>query len=139
AVLATCTGVATTFGLSAMQMSAGLSHLTPIPNNIWTQIVIIIIVTICFIISSASGLDKGIKILSNINIVVAAILLVFVVAIGPPMFILDNFVTTVGGYIRTFLKMSLPITPYRHNEWLGANTVFFWARHMSWAPFMGLC
>src|SRR5699024_3367471 len=138
AVLATCTGVATTFGLSAMQMSAGLSHLTPIPNNIWTQIVIIIIVTICFIISSASGLDKGIKILSNINIVVAAILLVFVLAIGPTIFILENFVTTVGGYITNFLKMSLTLTPYSNNEWLGANTIFFWAWHISWAPFMGL-
>src|SRR5690625_3995745 len=138
AVLATCTGVATTFGLSAMQMSAGLSHLTPIPNNIWTQIVIIIIVTICFIISSASGLDKGIKVLSNINIVVAAILLVFVLAIGPTIFILENFVTTVGGYITNFLKMSLTLTPYSNNEWLGANTIFFWAWHISWAPFMGL-
>src|SRR5699024_8851146 len=99
AVLPTCTGVATTIGLSSMQMSAGLSHLTPITNNIWTQIVIIIIVTICFIISSASRLDKGIKVLSNINIVVAAILLVFVLAIGRTIFILENFVTTVGGYI----------------------------------------
>src|SRR5690625_4914097 len=70
AVLATCTGVATTFGLSALQMSAGISHLTSIPNNIWTQIVIIAIVTVCFIISSATGLDKGIKILSNINILI---------------------------------------------------------------------
>lgn len=138
AVLATCTGVATTFGLSALQMSAGISHLTPIPNNIWTQIVIIIIVTICFIISSATGLDKGIKILSNINIVVAAILLLFVIMIGPTIFILENFVTTIGGYITNFLRMSLTLTPYSNNGWLGANTIFFWAWHISWAPFMGL-
>jgi len=63
AVLATCTGVATTFGLSALQMWGGLSHLTPIPNSIWTQITVINIVTFCFIISSSSGLNKGIKVL----------------------------------------------------------------------------
>lgn len=138
AVLATCTGVATTFGLSALQMSAGISHLTSIPNNIWTQIVIIAIVTVCFIISSATGLDKGIKILSNVNIVVAGILLLFVLMIGPTIFILENFVTTLGGYVTNFLKMSLTLTPYSNNEWLGANTIFFWAWHISWAPFMGL-
>ena len=138
AVLATCTGVATTFGLSALQMSAGISHLTPIPNNIWTQIVIIVIVTFCFIISSATGLDKGIRLLSNINIVVAAILLLFVLSIGPTIFILENFVTTIGGYITNFLRMSLTLTPYSDSEWLGANTIFFWAWHISWAPFMGL-
>ncbi len=138
AVLATCTGVATTFGLSALQMSAGISHLTSIPNNIWTQSTIIVIVTICFIISSATGLDKGIKILSNINIVVAAVLLLFVLAIGPTVFILENFVTTIGGYVTNFLRMSLTLTPYSGNEWLGANTIFFWAWHISWAPFMGL-
>ncbi len=138
AVLATCTGVATTFGLSALQMSAGVSHLTSIPNNIWTQIVIIAIVTVCFIFSSATGLDKGIKILSNINIVVAGLLLLFVLAFGPTIFILENFVTTLGGYVTNFLRMSLTLTPYSDSEWLGANTIFFWAWHISWAPFMGL-
>ena len=138
AVLATCTGVATTFGLSALQMSAGISHLTSIPNNIWTQIVIIAIVTVCFIISSATGLDKGIKILSNINIVIAGLLLLFILLFGPTIFILENFVTTLGGYITNFLKMSLTLTPYSNSEWLGANTIFFWAWHISWAPFMGL-
>jgi len=138
AVLATCTGVATTFGLSALQMSGGLSHLTPIPNNIWTQIIVIIIVTFCFIISSSIGLNKGIKVLSNINIIVAGLLLMFVLAIGPTIFILDNLVTTLGGYVTNFIRMSLTLTPYSNNEWLGANTIFFWAWHISWAPFMGL-
>src|SRR5699024_2900189 len=138
AVIATCTGVATTFGLSALQMSAGLSFLTPIPNNIWTQIVNIIVVTFCCIISSATGLDKGIKILGNTNIVVAAILLLFVLFVGPTIFILENFVTTMGGYITNFVKMSLTLTPFSDSEWLGTNTIFFWSWHIAWAPFMGL-
>src|SRR5690625_2961182 len=62
----------------------------------------------------------------------------FVLAIGPTIFILDNLVTTLGGYVTNFIRMSLTLTPYSNNEWLGANTIFFWAWHISWAPFMGL-
>ncbi|MGM8213287.1 BCCT family transporter [Virgibacillus sp. W0430] len=138
AVLATCTGVATTFGLSAMQMSGGIAHLTPIPNTIWTQIVIIGIVTVLFIFSAARGVDRGIKILSNINIVVAGLLLVFVLTIGPTIFIFESMVTTLGGYISNIIPMSLTMTPFNESEWLGNNTIFFWAWHISWAPFMGL-
>ncbi|MGM8366022.1 BCCT family transporter [Virgibacillus sp. W0181] len=138
AVLATSTGVATTFGLSAMQMSGGLSHLTAAPNNIWTQLIIISIVTVLFIISAARGVDKGIKILSNINIVVAGLLLLFVLSIGPTIFIFENMVTTLGGYITNIIPMSLTMTPFIKSDWLGNNTIFFWAWHISWAPFIGM-
>ena len=138
AVIATSTGVATTFGLSALQMSGGLSYLTPLENTIWLQIIVIIIVTFCFIISASTGVDKGIKILSNINLVVAGLLLLFVLALGPTTFILEDMVTTLGGYITNFVKMSLTLTPLDDNGWLGANTIFFWAWHISWAPFVGL-
>lgn len=138
AVLATCTGVATTFGLSAMQITGGLSFLTPIPNNAFVQIIVIIIVTILFMFSAAKGIDKGIKILSNINIAVAGLLLLFVLIIGPTLFIAESFVTTLGGYIYNVIPMSLTLTPFSESEWLGTNTIFFWAWHISWAPFMGL-
>src|SRR5699024_3763 len=138
AVLATCTGVATTFGLSAMQITGGLSYLTPLPNNIWVQLGIIVIVTIAFMISASTGLDKGIRILSNLNIGVAGLLLLFVVGFGPTLFIAENFVTTLGGYISNVIPMSLSLTPFSESDWLGKNTIFFWAWHISWAPFMGL-
>jgi len=138
AVIATSTGVATTFGLSALQMSGGLSYLTPLENTIWLQIIVIIIVTFCFILSASTGVDKGIKILSNTNLVVAGLLLLFVLALGPTTFILEDMVTTLGGYITNFVKMSLTLTPLDDNGWLGANTIFFWAWHISWAPFVGL-
>lgn len=138
AVIATSTGVATTFGLSALQMSGGLSYLTPLENTVWLQIIVIIVVTFCFILSASTGVDKGIKILSNINLVVAGLLLIFVLAIGPTIFILEDMVTTLGGYITNFVKMSLTLTPIDDNGWLGANTIFFWAWHISWAPFVGL-
>lgn len=138
AVIATCTGVATTFGLSAMQITGGLSYISPIPNTIGVQLIIIAIVTICFMISASTGLDKGIKILSNVNIAVAGILLLFIIVFGPTLFIADSFVTTLGGYISKVVPMSLTLTPFSESDWLGKNTIFFWAWHISWAPFMGL-
>lgn len=138
AVLATCTGVATTFGLSAMQITGGLSSFTSLPNEIWVQLIVIGIVTVLFIFSAARGVDRGIKILSNINIGVAGLLLLFILILGPTLFIAENFVTTLGGYISNVIPMSLTLTPFSESEWLGTNTIFFWAWHISWAPFMGL-
>ncbi|HZW67365.1 MAG TPA: BCCT family transporter [Pseudogracilibacillus sp.] len=138
AVIATLTGVATTFGLSAMQITGGLSFLTPLPNTTTVQLIIIAIVTVLFMISAASGLDKGIRLLSNTNIAVAAILVLFIIIFGPTLFIADSFVTTLGGYISNIVPMSLTLTPFTESDWLGKNTIFFWAWHIAWAPFMGL-
>ena len=138
AVLATCTGVATTFGLSAMQITGGLSHISPIPNSSWTQLIIIALVTVLFLISAARGVDRGIKILSNVNLIIAGFLLLFVIIFGPTLFIAESFVTTLGGYITNVIPMALTLTPFSESEWLGTNTIFFWAWHISWAPFMGL-
>ncbi|MDR5658558.1 BCCT family transporter [Serpentinicella sp. ANB-PHB4] len=138
AVIATSTGVATTFGLSAMQISGGLSYLTGIPNTALTQMSIIVVVTILFMFSAAGGVDKGIKILSNINLVIAGILLAFVILVGPTIFIFENMVSTLGGYITNLVPMSLTLTPFSDSQWLGTNTIFFWAWHISWAPFMGI-
>src|SRR5699024_4096256 len=118
--------------------SGGLSYLTPLENTIWIQIIVIIIVTFCFIISASTGVDKGIKILSNINLVVAGLLLLFVLALGRTTFILKQMVTTLGSYITNFVKMRLRLTPLDDNGWSGANTILFWAWHISCAPFVGL-
>ncbi|WP_026674575.1 BCCT family transporter [Alkalihalobacterium bogoriense] len=138
AVLATATGVATTFGLSAIQITGGLSFLSPIPNTVITQMAVIFIVTILFIFSAASGLNRGIRILSVTNLTIAGILLVFMLIFGPTLFIAESFVTTLGGYISNVIPMSLTMNPFSGSVWLGAYTIFFWAWHISWAPFMGL-
>ncbi len=138
AVIATCTGVATTFGLSALQITGGLSFITAIPNNVWTQIIIIAVVTVLFMVSAGKGLDKGIKRLSNLNLAVAGILLLFVIIVGPTLFIAESIVTTLGGYITNVAEMSLTMTPFAESGWLGRNTIFFWAWHIAWAPFMGV-
>lgn len=139
AVLATSTGVATTFGLSALQITGGLSHLTgTIPNNATTQFIIIAIVTFLFIFSAASGINKGIRILSVTNLTIAAILLIFIIIAGPTLFIAESIVTTIGGYLANVTQMSLDLNPFGDGEWLGMYTIFFWAWHISWAPFMGI-
>src|SRR5699024_7689163 len=73
-----------------------------------------------------------------INIAIAGLLLLFVISIGPTLFIAENFVTTLGGYITNIIPMSLTLTPFSESEWLGTNTIFFCAWHISWSPFMGL-
>ncbi|SDO32865.1 BCCT family transporter [Alkalicoccus daliensis] len=139
AVLATSTGVATTFGLSALQISGGFSYLFDgIENTATTQLTIIGIVTVLFMFSAATGVNKGIRILSTINLSLASLLLLFVIVVGPTLFIAQNFVTTIGGYLSNVLSMSLDLDPYGDGEWLGNNTIFFWAWHISWAPFMGI-
>ncbi|MBB6449171.1 glycine betaine transporter [Geomicrobium halophilum] len=140
AVLSTAMGVATTFGLSALQMSGGLSYISDIPNNFATQFTIIAVITGLFMISAATGVNRGIKYLSNVNLAVAGVLLLFVIIAGPTLLIAENFLTTLGSYASNIVPMSLELAPYSESEsdWLGSNTIFFWAWHMSWAPFIGL-
>lgn len=139
AVLATSTGVATTFGLSALQISGGLSYLVDgIPNNWGTQLTIIAVITVLFIFSAATGVNKGIKILSTINLSIGTVLLLFVIIAGPTLLIAQNFVTTIGDYMTNVVQMSFDLNPFGDGEWLGNNTIFFWAWHISWAPFMGI-
>ncbi|AOM84159.1 BCCT family transporter [Salisediminibacterium beveridgei] len=139
AVLATATGVATTFGLSALQITGGLSYLVDwIPNNATVNFIIIAIVTVLFIFSAATGVDKGIKILSTTNLIIAGTLLFFVIIVGPTLFIAQNFVSVMGNYMSNVVQMSFDLNPFGDGEWLGNNTIFFWAWHISWAPFMGI-
>ncbi|KGA95567.1 glycine/betaine ABC transporter [Alkalihalobacillus alcalophilus ATCC 27647 = CGMCC 1.3604] len=138
AVISTCAGVATTFGLSALQISGGVSFLTPLSNSIPLQLTIIAIITVLFLFSAVRGIEKGIKRLTNINLILAGLLLIFVFLAGPTITLLESMVTTVGGYVANIVDMSLTMTPFSESEWLGANTIFFWAWHMSWSPFVGL-
>jgi glycine betaine transporter len=138
AVISTAAGVATTFGISALQMSGGISYLTPFENGIPLQLTIIAVVTVIFLISAVRGIDKGIKRLTNINLVLAALLMIFVLFAGPTVTLFESMVTSFGGYVSNIIEMSLIMSPFQVNEWLGSNTIFFWAWHISWSPFVGL-
>ncbi|MBB3906056.1 glycine betaine uptake BCCT transporter [Anoxybacteroides rupiense] len=137
-VYATIFGVATSLGLGAIQISGGLSHLFPyVKNNIATQLIIIGAVTILFMLSAQSGLNKGIKILSNINIVLALLLMLFLLFVGPTNFIMDVFTTTIGTYVQNLPSMSLRLSPFEQSDWPRAWTIFYWAWWIAWAPFVG--
>lgn len=139
AVFATVIGVATTLGLGAQQINGGLSYLTNIPNDFTVQLIIIIIVTILFMISASTGLNKGIQYLSNFNLYIAAILLVLTLFMGPTIKIMNEFTNGLGAYLQNFIQMSFRTAPgYPESRtWINSWTIFYWAWWMSWSPFVG--
>jgi glycine betaine transporter len=102
-VFATVIGVATTLGFGAVQINGGLRYLFGVPKNIYVQIIIITVTTILFIMSALSGIGKGVKILSNINAILAIGLLSIAIIVGPTISIMNTFVDTLGGYLQDFL------------------------------------
>ena len=138
AIISTAFGVATSLGLGAMQINGGLNNLFGININIFNQIIIIIISTILFLISSTTGLEKGIKILSNINVGIAVLLLIFVFILGPTANILEVFTNNLGNYLQNIISMSLRLTPFEESNWIANWTLFYWAWWIAWSPFVGV-
>src|SRR5690625_2546212 len=140
AVFATVIGVASTLGFGAVQINGGLSYLFGIPLNFFVQVIIIIIVTGLFILSAWSGVSKGIKYLSNGNMILAGLLLLLVIVLGPTLFIFDSLTNTIGLYLQNLPRMSFRAAPITesHREWINQWTVFYWAWWISWAPFVGI-
>lgn len=137
AIIATAFGVATSLGLGALQINGGLYALFDVPNSAASQLWIIGIVTVLFMFSTISGLDKGIKILSSTNLIVAFLLLVFVFVLGPSAFIMDILTNTIGSYVQNLIGMSLRLSPFTQSKWIGDWTLFYWAWWIAWAPFVG--
>ncbi|MFC7392329.1 glycine betaine uptake BCCT transporter [Scopulibacillus cellulosilyticus] len=140
AVFATIFGVATSLGLGAAQINGGLHYLNHgIPNTKGIQLIIIVIVTVLFMLSAISGLGRGIKWLSNINILFAVVLMLFLLFAGNSNFLLNYFTTTIGSYIQKLPSMSLNISPFNkhHSEWINSWTLFYWAWWIAWSPFVG--
>ncbi|WP_084500716.1 BCCT family transporter [Halalkalibacillus halophilus] len=137
AVIATVMGVATSLGLGVLQMNGGISSVTDLPNATWMQIAIIIVMFIAYMISSTTGLDKGIKYLSNVNLSLCLLLFVFVLIAGPTVFILNAFTAGIGDYLRHFVAYSFRLTPYEGSVWVRDWTVFYWSWAIAWSPFVG--
>lgn len=102
--------------------------------------IILVIATILFILSAWSGIGRGIKYLSTINIVVAFILLILLFIVGPSMYILNLFTTSIGKYAGNFIEMSFELKPLNEEQrqWINDWTIFYWAWWISWAPFVGM-
>ncbi|MGM0901348.1 MAG: glycine betaine uptake BCCT transporter [Bacillota bacterium] len=139
AVFATIFGVAASLGLGAAQINGGLNYVAGVPNNFTVQLIIIAVVTVLFILSASTGLQKGIKYLSNANLVLAVILLFTFLFVGPTGFVLDLFVTTLGSYVQNLPSMGLRLAPFNQERatWIQDWTIFYWAWWIAWAPFVG--
>ena len=142
-IVVTLFGVATSLGLGAMQVCTGLNKLFGIPNTTTVSILVIIVVTVLYIISAVSGVDKGIKILSNTNMIMAFGLLIVMLFAGPTVYILELFIESLGAYAQNIVWLSFfmdttgGVAKHAGYEWIGAWTVFYWAWWLTWAPFVG--
>lgn len=139
AIIATVFGVATSLGLGAQQIGGGLNFLFDwIPNNFTVQLIAVILVTILYLISATTGLDKGVKILSNGNLVLATLLLLGVLFMGPTAYLMDTFVQSIGGYFQNLPQMSFRMAAFNteNREWINSWTIFYWAWWTSWAPYV---
>ena len=137
AVLATMFGLATSLGLGASQAAAGLNHLFGVPLGETTQIVLVIGITAIALISVLAGLDAGVKRLSEINMVLAIALLVFVIAVGPTIAIMTGFFDNLGAYLQYLPALANPVGRDDANFSQGW-TAFYWAWWISWSPFVGM-
>ncbi|MBK1780706.1 BCCT family transporter [Advenella sp. WQ 585] len=138
AVLGTVFGVATSLGFGVAQINSGLNYLFNLPITFQIQIVLIIIACGLATISVASGLDRGIKILSEINLGLAFLLLLFVLILGPTVFLLQTFVENTGAYLSNIVTATFTLYAYEPNDWIGGWTLFYWGWWIAWSPFVGL-
>lgn len=138
AVVATLFGLATSLGFGVQQVSAGLDHVFGLNDSVRLQVILIILITFAATLSVVSGLDKGVKRLSNLNIYIAAVFLVFILILGPSLFIVDNFVQNIGEYLQNILARSFWTESYQQSDWQNSWTVFYWSWWISWSPFVGM-
>ncbi len=138
AVFATVAGVVTSLGLGTLQINAGFNKMFNVPTTLIVQVIIIAVVSIIYISSAVSGIDKGIKVISDVNLYVAIGLMIVAFIVGPKIEILNSFVNGIGQYINDFLKDSLSLNSYDDNSWFGSWRIFYWAWFIAWAPFVGV-
>lgn len=139
AILGTLFGIATTLGLSVTQINAGLNYLWPaIPVNITVQIIAIVVITLMAIVSVVAGLDKGVKNLSLLNMVLAITLMLFVFVVGPSIFILETFLQNTGSYLNNIIERTFNLQAYSRSDWIGNWTLFIFGWTIAWSPFVGL-
>ncbi|MDR9417148.1 MAG: BCCT family transporter [Gracilimonas sp.] len=138
AVLATLFGLATSLGLGVLQVSAGLDHVFGLPDNIYLQVGIIVAITGVATVSVVLGIDKGVRVLSELNVRIAALFLIFMIFVGPTIFIMDSFVQNFGGYLSSVATFSFWTESYAGSDWQNSWTIFYWAWWISWSPYVGM-
>lgn len=137
AVIATVLGVATSVGMGILQINGGLNYVFDVPQNTLFLLIITGGLLLLYLTSALTGLDKGIKILSTLNLSLAIGLILVVLFLGPTQFILEALALGIGDYIQNFFGMSLGLSPYDGNTWSKGWTVGYWAWVLAWSPFVG--
>jgi len=140
AIVGTMFGIATSLGLSVAQINAGLNYLLPemVPVSTTVQVIIIVLVTAAALVSVLAGMDKGVKRLSILNMVLATALMLFVFIVGPSIFILNAFMENTGSYLGNIVERTFSLQAYQSSDWIGSWTLFIFAWTIAWAPFVGL-
>ncbi|MFW1677806.1 BCCT family transporter [Pontibacter sp. JAM-7] len=138
AVLGTLFGVATSLGFGVMQVNAGLNYLFDLPISTGWQIILITIITGFATISVVMGLDNGIRRISELNMILAAILLIFVLFAGPTVYLLQTYVQNVGSYLSSLVETTFNLYAYEPSGWIGGWTLFYWGWWIAWSPFVGM-
>ncbi|KAA6043304.1 MULTISPECIES: choline BCCT transporter BetT [unclassified Pantoea] len=140
AVIGTVLGVATSLGYGVLQVNAGLNHLFGLPVSATMQVILIVVITALATLSVVSGLDKGIRILSEINLGLAVLLLILVGTLGPTVLLLKSFVENTGGYLSELVTKTFNLYAYepKSSKWLGGWTLFYWGWWLAWSPFVGM-
>jgi len=138
AVVSTVFGVATSLGLGASQVNAGFGYLFGLDVSTTNQIIIMCVITGLAVISVATGLDKGIKVLSETNMLLAVILLMLIFILGPTVFLLQAYLQNIGDYLADIVHNTFNLFAYKKTDWIGGWTIFYWGWWLAWAPFVGL-
>ena len=139
AVFGTIFGIATSLGLGATQITAGLSYsFDGIENNVWTQTIIVLIITVAFVISASTGVNKGIRYLSIGNVIIAVALMVFVFIFGSSVQMIESFMTNLANYLNNIVSMTLGMNSFTGDRsFLNDWTLFYWAWWIGWSAFVG--
>ncbi len=139
AILGTMFGLATSLGLSVIQINAGLHYLWPsIPVSTTVQVIAIGVITLAATFSVAAGMDKGIKNLSALNMILAVSLMIIVFTVGPSIHILETFLQNTGAYLSGLVERTFNLKAYTRSDWIGNWTLFIFGWTIAWAPFVGL-
>lgn len=138
AVVGTLAGLATSLGLGVSQLNASMSYLFGLAQTLEMQLILIGIVTILSTITVATGLDNGIRRLSEGIILVSCLLMLLILVLGPTRFLLKALVENIGLYLNGFIARTFHIYAYQPTDWVGTWTLFYWGWWISWSPFVGM-
>lgn len=138
AICGTLFGIATSLGLGVAQITSGLNYVAGVPNTVMVQVGLIVVVMGAATISVLTGVDKGVRRLSELNLILAVCLMLFVLAVGPTLFLLRAYVQNFGLYLDHFFIRTFTLYAYEPRAWMADWTLFYWAWWIAWSPFVGM-